>query len=133
MQLDMPFFEGPEDALRAAVQTLGGAKTVGHVIWPDKSIDTAARLLLDCLNPARCEKLDFSQTMMIFKMARDAGVHAPFSWFANEIGYDAKPITKAQEVDRVTTVIEQASTQLANALKTLERLQGAPVSLTRAA
>lgn len=123
MQLDIPFYEGPEDALRAAVQALGGAKKVGHALWPDKSVDSAARLLLDCLNPSRAEKLDCSQQLLIFKLAKDAGFHAPFAWFANEIGYDVKPITKAEEMDRLTTVVEQASTTLANALKSLERIQ----------
>ncbi|CAM8785124.1 hypothetical protein NCI_04906 [Burkholderia pseudomallei] len=128
MQLDIPFYEGPEDALKAAVQAMGGAKKIGPLLWPDKSIDTAARLLLDCLNAGRSEKLDLSQTMMIFRMARDAGCYSPFVWFANEVGFDAKAATKAEEIDRVTTVIEQATTTLAGALKTLERLKsGAPV------
>ncbi|CAM8765616.1 hypothetical protein [Burkholderia pseudomallei] len=77
MQLDIPFYEGPEDALKAAVQAMGGAKKIGPLLWPDKSIDTAARLLLDCLNAGRSEKLDLSQTMMIFRMARDAGCYSP--------------------------------------------------------
>lgn len=127
MQLDIPFYEGPEDALRAAVQALGGAKKVGPMLWPDKSVDNAGRLLLDCLNPSRAEKLDFGQTMLIFKMAKEAGVHSAFAWFAGEIGYDVKPVTKAEEVDRLTTMVEQASTTLANALKSLERIQGSHI------
>lgn len=132
MQLDIPFYEGPEDALRAGVQALGGAKKVGPMLWPDKSVDNAGRLLLDCLNPSRAEKLDFSQTLLVFKLAKDAGFHAPFAWFANEVGYDVKPITKAEEVDRLTTVVEQASNTLANAIKSLERIQNG-TALTRAA
>jgi hypothetical protein len=133
MQLDMPFYEGIEDALKTAVQALGGAKEVGKALWPDKSADNAGRFLLDCLNTERPAKLDYSQLIWIFRAARDKGEHAPFLWFANEVGYEAKPITKAEEVDRLTTVVEQASTTLASALKSLERIQNGTTQLSRAA
>lgn len=123
MQTEFSFFEGPEDALRTAIQVLGGAKKVGHDLWPDKTIDNAARLLLDCINPSRPEKLEITQIMRIFRLAKDANCHAPFEWFAGEIGYDAKPIVKDEEVDRLVTVIEQASKTQAAALAALERLQ----------
>jgi len=88
MQANLPFYEGPEDALRAAIQALGGAKRVGQLIWPDKSVDAAARLLLDCINTSRPEKLEITQIMRIFALAKESGFHAPFQWFAGEIGYD---------------------------------------------
>lgn len=123
MQAELPFYESPEEALRAAVQALGGAKKVGGLLWPDKMGDNAGRLLLDCLNPSRAEKLEISQTMRILSLARDAGVHGPMQWICGEIGYDARPVTKAEELDRVTSVIEQASKTMAAGLATLERLQ----------
>lgn len=123
MQGELPFYECPEDALRAAVQALGGAKRVGPMLWPDKGVDNAARLLLDCLNPSRAEKLEASQIIRVFNLAKDAGVHGPFAWFAGEIGYEAKPITKAEEVDRLTSVVEQSSKTLAAAVAALERIQ----------
>lgn len=127
MQADLPFYECPEDALRAAVQSLGGAKQVGALLWPDKTPDNAGRLLQDCLNPSRAEKLDISQTMRVLRLARDAGVHGPMLWICGEVGYEAKPITRAEEVDRLTTVVEQASKTLGTALASLERLQRARV------
>jgi len=123
MQAEMPFFEGPEDALRAAVQSLGGAKQVGALLWPDKTPDSAGRLMQDCLNPSRNEKLDVTQVMFILRKAKEAGVHGPFMWFAGEVGYDARPVTKAEEADRLTTVVEQASKTLAAAVAQLERIQ----------
>jgi hypothetical protein len=123
MQAEMPFYESAEDALKAAVQALGGAKKIGALIWPDKGIDNASRYLLDCLNPSRAEKLDISQTMLIFKMARDEGYNAPFIWFALEIGYDAKAISRAEEVDRLTSVIESSTKTLSNALSLLDRIK----------
>lgn len=123
MQLEMPFFESAEDALKAAVQQLGGAKKVGSSLWPDLSIDVANRKLLDCLNPSRSEKLDVTQVMYILRLAKEAGYHQAAAYINGEIGYDVRPITKAEEVDRVTAVVEQTSQVLASALATLERLQ----------
>lgn len=123
MQSEMPFYEGPEDALRAAVQSLGGAKMVGAMLWPDKTPDAAGRLVQDCLNPSRNEKFDVTQVMFVFKKAKDAGCHSPFAWFSSEVGYDSRPITKAEEADRLTSVVDQASKTLADALVRLERLQ----------
>lgn len=122
MQAELPFFESPEDAVRAAVQALGGAKKVGTLLWNDKGVDNASRLLLDCINPSRAEKLEMSQVMMILRLAKEAGCHAPFQWMAAQIGYDVKPITKAEEVDRLTTVVEQSTKTLASALEALERI-----------
>jgi len=127
MQTEMPFFEGPEDALREAVRGLGGPKKVGPMLWPDKTHDAAARLLQDCLNVSREEKLALSQVMFVLRAARDAGVHAPFQYIAGELGYDAKPITREEETDRLASVIEHSTATLASALAHLERLQAMPV------
>lgn len=121
MQAELPFYESPEDALRAAVQALGGSKKVGPELWKDKGVDNASRLLHDCLNISRAEKLELSQAMLILTMAKDVGCHAPFAWMAAQIGYDVKPVTKAQEVDRLTTVIEQSTKTLTDAISRLER------------
>lgn len=127
MQTEMPFFEGPEDALREAVRGLGGPKRVGPMLWPDKTPDAAARLLQDCLNVSREEKLALSQVMLVLRAARDAGVHAPFQYIAGELGYDAKPITREEETDRLASVIEHSTATLASALAHLERLQAGAV------
>lgn len=123
MQSDLPFYESPEDALKAAVQALGGAKQVGSALWPDKTPDGARTRLLDCLNPARTERLDITELMFVFRRARDAGCHGPFAWLAGEIGYEARPVSKAEEVDRLTTVVEQSTKTLAAALESLQKMQ----------
>lgn len=134
MQTDLPFYESPEDALRAAVQALGGSKKVGSLLWPDKSVDNASRLLMDCLNPSRAEKLDVSQVMRVLALAKEDGCHSPFAWMAGAIGYDITPVTRAEEVDRLTTVVEQSTKTLAAALTALERIQrSAGPKLERAA
>lgn len=69
------------------------------------------------------EKLEFTQIIRIFSLAKEAGCHGPFAWIAGEIGYEAKPLVKAEEVDRLVSVIEQASKTQAAALAALERMQ----------
>ena len=123
MQIDMPFFDSPEDALKAVIQQLGGIKRVGPLLFPDKSVDAAARYMLDCVNHDRPEKLAISQIMMLLRLAHAAGYHTAYAWLSGEIGYDIKPITKAEEVDRLTSVVEQSTKTLTMALATLERLQ----------
>lgn len=73
MQIDMPFFDSPEDALKAIIQQLGGIKKVGPLLFPDKSVDAAARYLLDCLNADRPEKLALTQVMMLLRLAVGRG------------------------------------------------------------
>jgi hypothetical protein len=125
MQTEMPFFEGPEDALREAVRAIGGPKKVGPMLWPDKTPDAAARLLQDCLNAGRSEKLELSQVLFILRAARDAGFHAAFQFIGADVGYEVRPVTREEEVDRVTSIIETTSAQLATAIATLQRLQSA--------
>jgi hypothetical protein len=122
-QTELPFYEGPHDALKAAVTALGGTKQVGPILWPDLAADAAGRRLLDCLNDNRPEKLDLSQVMLILRLAKEAGCVAPFQWVAMECGFDARPIARADEVDRLTTVIEQTSKTLSVALLKLEGLR----------
>ena len=123
MQCELPFYDTPEKALDACIQALGGSKKVGQRLFPEKSIESATTYLANCVDPNRNEKLSLSHVMMLFKMAKDEGVHSPFFWFASEIGYEAKPITRAEEVDRLTAVIEQASKTLSTAIASLERVQ----------
>lgn len=123
MQTELPFYESPEDALRSCIQHLKGAKTVGKALWPDKTSDAAGRLLMDCVNAGRPEKLEISQIMLILTMARDAGYHTPFYWFAGQLGYEAKPVTMDEEVNRLVTAVEQAGQTLVVAAATLERIR----------
>lgn len=125
MQVEMPFYEGPEDALRAVVSHLGGSKKVGQMLWPDKTVDASARHLLDCLNPSRAEKLDIGQVMFLFAKAKEAGCHAPFAWICHEVGYEARPIAIEEEEDRLVAVVESAGKTFAAAVEKLERLQRA--------
>lgn len=125
MQNELPFFENVEQALAECVKALGGAKVVGNKFWPDKPVEEARTLLLNCCNPSRKEKLDYTQVMFLFREARSVGCYAPYQWYSNEIGFDARPVTKAEETDRLTSVIEHSTKTLSAALAQLERIKGA--------
>lgn len=126
-QQDFPFYDSPEQAMGALVAQLGGAKKVGHALFPDKSVDAAGRYLHDCLNVDRPEKLTLSQWLLILRMAREAGFHGGMQWLAAEAGYDAIPVSPREEADRLTLVIEQSTKTLSAALATMERLRRGPV------
>lgn len=123
MQVDLPFYESDLDAMRAAVQSLGGTKRVGALLWSDLSPDNAGRRLNDALNPNRSERLTLSQVMKVLQMAKAAGHHGPMAWIAAEVGYSAQPVSAADEVDRLACVLEESTRTMAAALATLERLQ----------
>lgn len=113
------------EALAAIVTFLGGPKRVGAVFWPDKSARDAGKLLKDCLNPSRKEKLDPQQVVRLFRMARDAGFHVAKHWLDGETGYmPSLPATSHDEQAQLVAVIETAGTTLQNAVNALERLQG---------
>jgi len=92
------FHETWADALREVIAACGGAKQVAARLWPEKTPDSAHRILLDCLNEARPEKLDPDRLRMVLKIGRDAGCHAGMNWLLRDLGYeDSKPICPQDE------------------------------------
>jgi len=119
------FHERIEDAIDEVVRQCGGRKKLACEMWPDKPPREAHNLMDACLNPERRERFSPSQMIYIARRGSEAGCHALMNYFASECGYEVKPITKAEEVDRLTSVVEQSTKTLASALATLERLQRA--------
>lgn len=118
------FFEDINDALRHAVSVLGGPKSVGPMLRGEEvPLEAAARWVSDCLNPDRPAQFHPHQVMVLLRSARERGDHTAMKWLAGECGYDAMPVTKAEEVDRATSAVEQAAKALASAVSALERLQ----------
>jgi len=78
------------DALIECVKAAGGSKSVGSILWPEKTVNDAQRLLLACLNIERSEKLCPSQTMLILKLAKDAGSHVGIEFICQSLSY-SKP------------------------------------------
>lgn len=127
------FVENIYDALKSIVQHLGGAKMVGGHLWPQKSVDDARRLLLDCLNPDRHEKLDPEQVLLLFRLGRDAEFHVAKHWFDREAGYQpAAPLDPREAELQLVRTIDQATATLERALGELQRRRPA-VTLTKVA
>lgn len=92
------FHESIADAIRAVVQATGGMKAVGRLLWPEKSADAASKLLVDCLNDTRPERLNPEQVMFLARLGRERGCHAVMLYLARECGYsDPTPIEPEDE------------------------------------
>lgn len=102
-----------------------GRKKLACEMWPDKPAREAHNLMDACLNPERRERFSPSQVLYIARRGREADCHALMNYLGAECGYEVKPVSKAEEVDRLTSVVESSSKTLAAALATLERLQRA--------
>ena len=92
------FHDSFSDALTEVVKSLGGHKTVGLALRPDKSADSSARWLNDCLNPSRSERLDPDQVLFVLREGRKAQSHSAMNYLLREAGYaDAQPIEPEDE------------------------------------
>lgn len=134
--MDQPplFVESVYDALRACVQALGGPKQVAAGLWPAKPIEDARRLLLDCLNPERHEKLDPEQVLLLLRMAREANFHVAMSFIAQECGYRApEPLDPQDEQAKLVAAIETAGVTLTRALDRLDKLRERAKPMARVA
>lgn len=97
---DQPLFvETLSEALKEAVRACGGAKKVAGQLWPEKPLEAAQTRLLDCLNDARPDKLSPEQTLLILKLAREAGSHVAINFICAEAGY-ANPLVIEPEDER---------------------------------
>ena len=119
-------YEDELDAAREAVRHAGGPKKVGPQMFPDKSVDAAARYLMDALNPARAERLTPSQVLMLMRLAREAGFHGFATWWMRQAGYQAPvPIAPVSEAAVIADRIGVLVPQLQGLLVQAQRLQQA--------
>jgi hypothetical protein len=81
------FHEDINSALQGLVSAMGGAKVVGTKLYPDLPIDSAARRLLDAINPDRAQQLSQTQFLTLLKWGREAGYHGVMEYLAEEAGY----------------------------------------------
>ncbi|MFC5524032.1 hypothetical protein [Polaromonas jejuensis] len=92
------FHESLNDALREVVAACSGPKQVAAKLWPEKTPDAAHRLLLDCLNETRAERLDPDRLRMLLKLGRNAGCHAAMNYLLRDLGYeDCRPLEPQDE------------------------------------
>lgn len=117
------FHERFEDALDEVIRVCGGRKKFACEMWPDKPTRDAHNLLDACLNPERRERFSPDHVIYVARRGAEVGCHAVMQYLGRECGYDVKPITKAEEVDRLTGVIEESTKTLSAALTKLERIK----------
>ena len=123
MQQSALFHESINDALDACVKACGGAKKVAGKLWPEKTADAAHRLLLQCLNEDRSEKLGPDQVMFILKMARDIGFHDGMNFIARDAGYaDPDPMDPEDEKTLVMREFIDAQKHMQRLADRMERV-----------
>lgn len=120
------FVEDYLDAIRAAVQALGGFKRIGSEMKPDLAVDAAGRWLADCCSPDRREKLDLTQLAWLRRRARSAGVHVLAAFEMRDAGYaEPQPVEPEDERAALQREFVQSTKSLE---KMLARLQALGVS-----
>ena len=116
-------FECLTDCLIECVKVAGGSKRVGSLVWPEKTIDSAQRHLLNCLNEAKAERLTPDQVLLVASLARRAGSHAYMAYCAGHLHYEApvprEPRDEAGELQRAFVLAVQQQQQILDRLQAL--------------
>lgn len=122
----MPEFETLNDALVECVKAAGGSKTVGHKMWPEKTVDAAQRHLLNCLAEGRAERLTPDQALFVARLAREAGCHAYMQYVAASLLYQTPvPREPAQELAELQRQFATSVAQQQLVLARITELMGA--------
>jgi len=104
------------------VKASGGSKKVGEILWPEKSINEAQKLLLACLNEDRPEKLSPDQAFLIERLAKNAGCHIAIEYRCKTMSYSI-PTPIEPEDERAALMREFISAQQSIA-ELAEKLNG---------
>lgn len=118
------FHESLADALRECIAVCGGTKAVGAKLWPEKEPDAAGRILADCLNDGKREKLSPEQVMLLLRMARAKGCHAGMVYLSRELGYsDPQPVEPEDERAQLQREYIEAAKTMARMAARIESLE----------
>jgi hypothetical protein len=116
-------FETINEALIACVKALGGSKQVGHKLWPEKTLDTAQRHLLACLNEDKPERLSPEQLVLLMRLARERGFHMVMQHLAETLGYaEPQPIEPRDELADLLRQTLEAQRDMQRRQERIERL-----------
>lgn len=97
--------ESLNQALVECVKSAGGSANVGPKLWPEKTRESAQRLLLDCLNEDRPAKLSPEQVLLILRLARERGFHDGIGYVLGCLGY--APTTPIEPKDEAADLLRQ--------------------------
>lgn len=111
------FVDDLNEAIRATCNALGGLKSVGAELKPEKSAVDAGKWLADCLNPSKRDRLDPEQLAFIRRRARMVGCHILAAYEMRDAGY-AEPMPIAPEDEAA-----QLQREYIAAVKTMAQIQ----------
>lgn len=115
--------DGLTAALIECVKAAGGSKAVGPALWPEKAPEAAQRLLLDCLNDDRPQKLSPEQVLLVARLARDRGCHAYARHVCAALSYaEPVPVEPRDEADELRRQVLEMGRQLQVALSRLDAI-----------
>ena len=122
MQMSL-IHESITDAIREAVQAIGGNKALGALMFPDLPVDQAAGRVRDCLNPDRREHFTPEQLVKIARLAKAAGNSSIMEYLALDLGY-LKPVAvePEDEIARLQREFVQATKSLHNMASRIETI-----------
>lgn len=107
------------------VDQIGGAKVVGHALWPDKPVDKAEERLLNVLNPNKRDVLDPISFIKLLRMGSEKGCHTGMYHVCGEALYrNPDPVTLNEAATEVAIEIrEEANSAVTRIDKRLEKLE----------
>jgi hypothetical protein len=122
---------GPDEALRLAVDALGGDKAVGSALRPEMNPVLAGQWVSHCLDPERREKFSAAQIVFVLTRAKGKGRHEAFESFAQQCGYRVvavlDPNEEIAELARRAEAAARLSTELSQEM--LARMQHAHIKV----
>jgi hypothetical protein len=115
------------DAIKADCVAIGGrgwAKTVGLMLWPEKTADGAQRQILDCLNPDRNQRLTPEQLTLVIREARKAGSFCTIAFICGDANLSMpQPIEPEDTKAQLRREVVKAAETFKQMVERLERLE----------
>lgn len=131
-QTSLFLYDSIYEALRDLVRAGGGAKLVGALLWPGKSVQEAQTRLLNCLDHNRPEKLSPEDLLVLLKIGRKAGCHVAMRFLLQECGYaEPVPAEPADEMAELQRRFVGAVDEQRKMLERMERLTRAPIQAVK--
>jgi hypothetical protein len=109
------------EVLISCVKASGGSKSLGPLLWPEKTPDSAQRMLLDCLNEERPARLSPDQFLYVLRTARAKGFHEGIEFLCSDLGYSTpipiEPRDEAAELMRNFVAAVELQAELAKRME----------------
>lgn len=96
--------ESLHEALADAVDAIGGAKSVGVLLWGGDPMDAAKRVR-SCLDTSRPHKFAPDELVIILQKSNEADFHEAFELFAKLCGYEVKQAVADTDMDAVPALL----------------------------